>query len=227
MNSHEDKNTHVVIVGAGYAGVLAANRAAAKGHQVTLVNDRDSFVDRIRLREVIAGIRTPEAAQIPLEKAVRPRVRLVIAPAARIRSRTVELATGETVRGDHIVVATGSGAGPGGLEWAEKNHAAVAGLPPGASVAVAGAGLTGVEVASEIAYARPDLRLTLADPIPVGTSFSDSGRRHLLPALGAARCPDRVADARRHRPRRGLHGIRHPTPGRGQVRMRAGPAGRN
>ena len=183
MNSHEDKNTHVVIVGAGYAGVLAANRAAAKGHQVTLVNDRDSFVDRIRLHEVIAGIRTPEAAQIPLEKAVRPRVRLVIAPAARIRSRTVELATGETVRGDHIVVATGSGAGPGGLEWAETNHAAVAGLPPGASVAVAGAGLTGVEVASEIAYARPDLRLTLADPIPVGTSYSDSGRRHLLPAL--------------------------------------------
>ncbi len=164
MNSHEDKNTHIVIVGAGYAGVLAANRAAAKGHQVTLVNDRDSFVDRIRLHEVIARIRTPEAAQIPLEKAVRPRVRLVIAPAARIRSRTVELATGETVRGDHIVVATGSGAGPGGLEWAEKNHAAVAGLPPGASVAVAGAGLTGVEVASEIAYARPDLRLTLADP---------------------------------------------------------------
>ncbi|MCA0292660.1 MAG: FAD-dependent oxidoreductase [Actinobacteria bacterium] len=183
MNSREDKNTHVVIVGAGYAGVLAANRAAAKGHQVTLVNDRDSFVDRIRLHEVIAGIRTSEAAQIPLEKAVRPRVRLVIAPAARIRSRTVELATGETVRGDHIVVATGSGAGPDGLEWAEKNHAAVAGLPPGASVAVAGAGLTGGEVASEIAYARPDLRRTLADPIPVGTSFSDSGRRHLPPAL--------------------------------------------
>ena len=45
----------VLVVGAGYAGLLAANRLAGRGAHVTLVNERDTFVDRIRLHEVIAG----------------------------------------------------------------------------------------------------------------------------------------------------------------------------
>ncbi len=44
----------IVVAGAGYSGVLAAVRAAKLGKgrvDVILVNDRDTFVERVRLHE--------------------------------------------------------------------------------------------------------------------------------------------------------------------------------
>ncbi|MEV0697860.1 hypothetical protein AB0I53_08065 [Saccharopolyspora sp. NPDC050389] len=48
----------VVVVGAGYAGVMAVNRIAAAGHrdvEVTVVNPRSRFVERLRLHQHAAG----------------------------------------------------------------------------------------------------------------------------------------------------------------------------
>ena len=56
----------LIVIGAGYAGLLAARRACARGLAVTLVSERDVMVDRIRLHEVVAGIRSPEQATRPL-----------------------------------------------------------------------------------------------------------------------------------------------------------------
>ncbi len=53
----------LIVVGSGYAGALAAHRAASRGLEVTLVNAGDALVDRIRLHEVIAGTRAPERAR--------------------------------------------------------------------------------------------------------------------------------------------------------------------
>ena len=54
----------VVIVGAGYAGLLAANRLRssltadeAERITITMINPRDEFVERIRLHELAAGAR--------------------------------------------------------------------------------------------------------------------------------------------------------------------------
>ena len=48
---------HVVVVGAGYAGVMAANRLLAEHPEVavTVVNPRPVFVERVRLHQVAAG----------------------------------------------------------------------------------------------------------------------------------------------------------------------------
>ncbi len=46
---------HAVILGGGYAGIMAAQRLAAAGANVTLINNRAIFVERIRLHQVAAG----------------------------------------------------------------------------------------------------------------------------------------------------------------------------
>lgn len=175
--------TRILIVGAGYAGLLAANRLAAGGVHVTLVNDRDTFVDRIRLHEVIAGTRTAEHAARPLVPLLHRDVTFRHGRAAAVGDDVadawVHLADGPVLTADHLLLATGSGAGPGGWDWAVQARDRLAALRAGGAVVVAGAGLTGIEVATEIAAARPDLRVTLADPAGLGPGFSDPGRGHL------------------------------------------------
>ena len=55
----------VVVVGAGYAGTIAANRLAKKAREarITVVDPRPGFVERVRLHEQIAG--TGSAATPP------------------------------------------------------------------------------------------------------------------------------------------------------------------
>lgn len=172
----------VMIVGGGYAGLMAANRASARGHRVTLVSDRDVFVHRIHLHEVLAGSRAPESVTLPLGQALS-RAELRVARATHVGEGSVTLDDGATLSADHVVLATGSGAGAGGWEWATTHREAIARLAAGSRVSVLGAGLTGVETASEIAEQRPDLRVTLVDPVPVGKGWSGKGRAHVLRVL--------------------------------------------
>ena len=46
----------IVVIGAGYAGALAANRLARKAPEVavTVVNPRPDFIERVRLHEQLA-----------------------------------------------------------------------------------------------------------------------------------------------------------------------------
>jgi NADH dehydrogenase FAD-containing subunit len=49
-------NTEVVVIGGGYAGVMAANRLTQRDHvTVTLINPRPSFVERLRLHQLVGG----------------------------------------------------------------------------------------------------------------------------------------------------------------------------
>lgn len=171
--------TSAIVIGSGYAGVMVANRAAALGLDVTIVTDSDAFVDRIRLHEVIAGTRPPEAARLPVTTSART----VGGSVSHVEEGGVTLEDGRRLTADHIVIATGSGAGIGGWAWAEMHRAAVARLVPGRSVAVLGAGLTGLETASELAEARRDLRVTLVDPEPIGRNWSARAVEHTLSTL--------------------------------------------
>jgi RNA polymerase sigma-70 factor (ECF subfamily) len=50
------ENTSVVVIGGGYAGVMAANRLTQRADvTVTLINPRASFVERMRLHQLVAG----------------------------------------------------------------------------------------------------------------------------------------------------------------------------
>ena len=53
------QRTHIVVIGGGYAGTMAANhlRLSADTADITLVNPRPVFVERIRLHQLVAGTR--------------------------------------------------------------------------------------------------------------------------------------------------------------------------
>src|SRR5687768_16707246 len=92
--------TRIVIVGAGYAGVLAANRVAGrlgKRAQVTLINDGAELVNRIRLHEAVAGRRL---RRYPLRRLVRRRVEVVVGRATGLvtEARVVEVAAADGLR---------------------------------------------------------------------------------------------------------------------------------
>lgn len=80
----------VLVVGAGYAGLMAANRLAAAGQSgvsVTVVNPRPEFVERVWLHEHAAGV---SSAVRPLSGLLRRDVRLRVASVATIAERSVQ-----------------------------------------------------------------------------------------------------------------------------------------
>ncbi|GHJ91962.1 NADH dehydrogenase [Streptomyces sp. NE5-10] len=157
-------NIEVVVIGGGYAGVMAANRLTARDDvTVTVVNPRPSFVPRLRLHQVVGG---SHSGTVRYEEVLADRVRLVVDSVARIdvHARVVVLESGAEVGYDRLVYAVGStGARPAvpgvaehahqvaELESAERLRAAVAALPTGVPVTVVGAGPTGIETAAELA----------------------------------------------------------------------------
>ena len=187
--------TRVVVIGGGYAGVMAANRIAGASKtptDVTMINPRGSFVERIRLHQLAIG---NDDAVEDYARVLNANVRRVVDTAERIdaAARTVALASGTTVSYDYLVYAVGStGAVPAGvpgaaefayplseLEQAQKLGARLADLPLHAPVVVVGGGLTAIEAASE--FADTGRAVTLVGAL--GPSLSGPGRRSVAKQL--------------------------------------------
>ena len=189
------KETHVVVVGGGYAGTLAASRLRQRPDvNVTLVNSRPVFVERIRLHQLVADTAT---ATVDYATLLGEGVRLVVDTVAHIETdrRRVQLSSGTELGYDYLIYAVGStGATPAGvpgaaefafsvsdLESAQRLRYALADLPLGAPITVVGAGLTGIETASELAeLGRP---VTLVCGGTLGASLSKRGRRSVARQL--------------------------------------------
>lgn len=74
--------TEVLVIGGGYAGVMAANRLTRRNDvRVTLINPRTTFVHRIRLHQLVAG--TDEAV-VGYRDVLAEGVRLTVDSVARI-----------------------------------------------------------------------------------------------------------------------------------------------
>lgn len=160
------ENTHVIVIGGGYAGTLAANQLLANENlTVTLVNPRPHFVERIRLHQLVAGTATATAEY---EKLLNPAIRLVVDTVTHIDAgaQKLELASGAVLPYDYLVYAVGSTtttpAIPGLAEYAlsinefehaQQVRARYEQLAPLAPIVIVGAGLTGVELAGELAEA--------------------------------------------------------------------------
>lgn len=180
--------THVVVVGGGYAGTLAANHLRIRPDvDVTLVNPRPVFVERIRLHQQIAG--TGHAA-VDYATLLGDGVQLVVDTAHRIDAadRQLVLASGRTLAYDYLVYAAGSNtAAPefaypiGEFEQAKLLRKRLDTLPEHAPITVVGAGLTGIEIASELA--EQGRAVTLACGGVLGPSLGASGRRSVAKAL--------------------------------------------
>jgi NADH:quinone reductase (non-electrogenic) len=184
-----DQRTHIVVIGGGYAGTLAANHLRLRADvDITLVNPRPVFVERIRLHQLAAG---SGIAAVDYGTMLGEGVRLVVDSAERINSaeRQIELGSGAVLDYDYLIYAVGStgavpSAVPGAVEfaypiaefeYAERLRAALDELHPDAPVTVVGAGLTGIETASELA--EQGRRVTLVCGGLLGPSLSGPGRR--------------------------------------------------
>ncbi|EGD56782.1 FAD-dependent pyridine nucleotide-disulfide oxidoreductase [Gordonia neofelifaecis NRRL B-59395] len=176
-------------MGAGYAGTMAANRLArrARGADVTVVNPRPEFVERIRLHQVIAG--SGDAAR-PLTDMLDDAVHLRVTAVEKIGDGSVALNDGGELGYDRLIYATGGAPSApdgaidvGDLASARSAAGRVAALSVGARVTVVGGGLTGIETASEVAAARPDLRVRLVSDGEIGRSLGPAARERVVETL--------------------------------------------
>jgi NADH dehydrogenase FAD-containing subunit len=163
---------NIVVLGGGYAGVMAAARMARRGVAVTLVDAREGMVERIRLHQVAAGDDIPP---IPYRQLLRNvPVNVVRARVTSIDRERKEVATSDGVLPyDKLVYALGSDSPLGNpLRVREQ-------LTSAKSVTVVGGGLTGIELASEVAERHPQLAVTLVDAGTIGDGLSERASRHL------------------------------------------------
>ena len=199
MAQQPNQKTRVVIVGGGYAGTLAANHLRQNPDvDITLINTRAVFVERIRLHQLVADT---HAATVDYGTLLGNGIRLVVDNAEHIDTgaRRILLASGDELAYDYLIYAVGStGAIPAmlskvpgavefahsvaDLEGAQRLRNALSDLPSAnAPITVVGAGLTGIEAASELAeQGRP---VTLVCGGILGPPLSKRGRRSVAGRL--------------------------------------------
>jgi NADH dehydrogenase FAD-containing subunit len=188
------ENTDVIVVGGGYAGVMAANRLTrGNGVTVTLINPRPAFVERIRLHQLVGG---SDDAVVDYQRILAGSVRLVVDTVTRIDAagRRVTLASGGALDYDYLVYAVGSGSAdptvPGAaqyaypistLEDARRLRPVVDAAGASAALTVVGAGSTGIETASELAEAGRTV--TLVSGAVFGSYLHPRARRAVAARL--------------------------------------------
>jgi NADH dehydrogenase len=203
--------TRIVVVGAGYSGQAAAQLAArARDVEVTLVNERDTFVERVRLHQLAAGERLRAR---PLSKLLKGTgITLVVDRVTAIDpdARSVVLGSGRTLGYDTLVYALGSRMDLDSVPGAAAHAYTVATAEEAARlrervaddavVTVVGGGLTGIEATTELAERHTGLKVRLVTDGTLGAALSEKGRRHLrrvLDRLGVEVREDaRIAEVR-------------------------------
>jgi NADH dehydrogenase FAD-containing subunit len=194
----------IVVLGAGYTGAVAAGRLARRLHPedvaITLVNAEPDFVERVRMHQLAAGQDLIPRPLGEMFAGTGVELKLAKVTGVDVDRRTVSVvdANGpgepeaEELEYDTLVYALGSGWTDQGVPGAAEHAHQIAGRPgalrlrerlarldAGESVVVVGGGLTGLEAATEIAEARPDLDVALAARGELGDWLSPKGRRHL------------------------------------------------
>ena len=191
-------NNQIVILGAGFAGMMAALRLSRKlpkdATTITLVNDSDMFVERTRLHQFATGQHPKTRAIASLLRGTG--VQFLQGRATAIqpdkRQLSVETMPGtQSMNYDYLVYALGSRTDRErilGLEHAYTLDAADVAklkdeLPKVATrrgrVLIIGGGLTSIEAATEIAETYPSAQVTLATRGGFGDDLSKEGAAHL------------------------------------------------
>ncbi|MBB5914258.1 NADH dehydrogenase FAD-containing subunit [Nocardia transvalensis] len=182
----------IVVLGAGYAGLSAARTLArrAKGAEVTVVDARSEFVERVRLHQLAAGQRVPRTDLRKLLE--RKAIGFVQGRAVAIDPavKQISLADDTVLDYDTLVYALGSAADVESVAGV-RNYAHtvatvedIARLGTAAGrVAVVGGGSTGIETAAELAEARPDLAVSLVGSDEPGAWLSGKAAGHIRAVL--------------------------------------------
>ncbi|MDT0613260.1 NAD(P)/FAD-dependent oxidoreductase [Streptomyces lancefieldiae] len=194
----------IVVLGAGYTGAIAAGRLARRLRRedvtLALVNAEPDFVERVRMHQLAVGqdLRPRPFSEMFAGTGVELRLAKVTGVDVDRRAVAVVDANGAgELTYDTLVYALGSGWNPQGVPGVDEHAHEIASRPgalrlrerlarldAGQPVVVVGGGLTGLEAATEIAEARPDLDVALAARGGLGDRLSPKGRRHLQRVFG-------------------------------------------
>lgn len=194
----------IIVLGAGYSGAVAAGRLAKRLRRedvaITLVNAEPDFVERVRMHQLAVGQDLKPRPFDEMFSGTGVELKLAKVTGLNVDRRTVSVLAAhgtEELEYDSLVYALGSGWNTGGVPGAAEHahqiasrpgalrlRERLAGLDAGQPVVVVGGGLTGVEAASEIAEARPDLDVALAAHGGLGDWLSPKGQGHLRKVFG-------------------------------------------
>lgn len=191
--------------GATAAGRLA-KRLTSDDVAITLVNAEPDFVERVRMHQLAVGQDLEPRPFSEMFAGTGVELKLARVTGIDVDRKTVTVTdthdgnggsdasepTTEELAYDTLVYALGSGWNdqgvPGTVEHAHEIASRpgalrlrdrLARLTAGEHVVVVGGGLTGLEAATEIAEARPDLAVALAARGGLGDWLAPKGRRHL------------------------------------------------
>lgn len=186
----------ILIVGGGYAGVLFANRLVRKigthAIEVVLANPRPWFVERVRLHEDVAG-RGPTRRALSSMIDARIALHVGAVDTLDLTARRATFADRSTESFDELVLATGSHSAafdvPGNeYAWSCTTEDSALALrrhlenTPG-PIVVIGGGLTGTELATELAERYRHRQIVLIASDTAGSCLSDDAANHVRKAL--------------------------------------------
>jgi apoptosis-inducing factor 2 len=169
VSSEKPSRPSAVVVGGGYGGHKVA-KALDEFCEVTLVEPRDAFVHNVAaLRALVEPEWLPQIF-LPYERLLA-NGRVVRERAVEVDERSVTLASGEELRPDFIVLATGSTYPYPAKSGSDETETAIARyresheeLARAGRVLIVGAGPTGLELAGEISDRWPDKQITILEP---------------------------------------------------------------
>lgn len=203
---------HIVILGAGYGGVLAAqtvrkylSKAEAK---VTVVNQFATHQIITELHRLAAGSISERAVAIPLSKLLKGKdidLKIAKVESFSVDKKIVKLTDGSTLTYDALVVGLGSQTAFFGIPGLEQNSMVLKSAADAnkihqhiedrirqyaqtkdeadATILIGGGGLTGVELVGEIADKMPELAKSYGvDPKEVKLLLAEAGPK-ILPVL--------------------------------------------
>jgi NADH dehydrogenase FAD-containing subunit len=195
--------TNILILGAGYTGIAAAIRAATRtrrhGGKVTLVSAVPRFTERLRLHQTAAGERLRDHAIADIIAGTG--IDLVLGRVSALDPARHEVTVncdgadhGRVIAYDKLIYALGTvtdASTPGVAEHAyvyDDHDQAVRlarrlGELDRGTVVVAGGGLTGVESATELAEAHPNLRVVLLSRGRPGSMMGEKARAYVERAM--------------------------------------------
>ena len=161
----------VIIVGGGYAGTTLA-RALDDAFDVTLIEPREAFMHNVAAIRALVDPGMIDRIILPYDRLLQ-RGKVVRNRASAVAEGGVTLASGETIGGDYIVLATGSTytqpfkpANDAMADFRSASASTHAAIVAARSIAIVGAGAVGVELAGEIAAVMRDKAVTLVSSTP-------------------------------------------------------------
>lgn len=174
------KKQQVVILGGGYGGMRIVQRLLASDLpadvHLTLIDKMPYHCLKTEFYALAAGTESDVHLRVPFPEDPRLSVKFAVVTNIDLEHKRVDLHNEASVSYDILIIALGCEDNyhgvPGAKEYTlsiqsmentRKTYEVISNIRPNGTVSIVGAGLSGVEIASELRESRPDLTIKLFD----------------------------------------------------------------